>query len=141
MATCSASPVAVAPSATAPSTIARASSWSVDGACTASGESEYATAPRRTGSGSWLMNSFAARLAAPIRSGSTSVASMDREWSRMSMIDARSIGTATDRWGFARANTSAANAASARAAGRWRRQAGTVPAARRTAGMAVKRTA
>jgi hypothetical protein len=137
MATSSAAPVAVAPSATWPSTMRRASSWSALGACTASGVSEKATAPTRTWLGSWLRNVRAARWAADRRSGSTSVADIEREWSVTSMIDARSTGTATVFCGLASASTSAASAASASAAGRWRRQAGTVPAATFSAGTAV----
>ena len=83
----------------------------------------------------------AARWAADRRSGSTSVADIEREWSVTSMIDARSTGTATVFCGLASASTSAASAASASAAGRWRRQAGTAPAASFSAGTAVKRTA
>ena len=87
------------------------------------------------------MNVRAARCAAARRFGRTSVASIEREWSVTSMIDARWMGTATVRCGLAIASTSEASAARASALGRWRRQAEVVPAAMRSAGTAVKRTA
>ena len=103
--------------------------------------SEKATAPTRTWEGSWLRKVRAARCAADRRSGSTSVADIEREWSVTSMIEARSTGTATVFSGLARASTRAASAARASAAGTWRRQAGTAAAASLSAGTAVKRTA
>ena len=69
------------------------------------------------------------------------MAFIEPEWSVTSMMEARWTVTATVSCGLASEITSAASAASASAAGRWRRQAGTVPAASRRLGMAVKRTA
>ena len=84
----------------------------------------------------------AARCAAARRSGSTSVADIEREWSVTSMIDARSTAPRPSSAAWPAPATSAASAASASAAGRWRRQAGT---ARRgeleRAARPVKRTA
>jgi hypothetical protein len=78
-ASCSASPVAVAPSAVWASMIARAAEWFVTGPWTASGELENATAPMATLPGSWSMNVLAAFSAASRRVGATSLAAIEPE--------------------------------------------------------------
>jgi hypothetical protein len=88
-----------------------------------------------------LTNVVAAFCAARSRSGLTSLACIEREWSVTSMTEARSTATSTGRCGLAIATTSAASAASARAAGSQRRQAGAPPAAALTVASAGKRTA
>ena len=114
-ATCSASPVAVAPSATlGVDRSRRRASWSVLGACVAVGrvgEGDDADAHRRRAACRGTCAAARLRRRAG-RSGSTSVASIEREWSVTSMIDARSTGTATVRCGLASASASAASAAS-----------------------------
>ena len=108
-------------------TIRSTALWSVVGVCTASGAVEYVTMPTRTFLGTFLRNVCAADCAAPKRSGDTSSASIEREWSVTSMIVARSIATATVVCGFASVTISAASAASSSAIGTYERH-GRAPA-------------
>ncbi len=87
-ASCSASPVAVAPFAAWESMIARAAAWLVTGAWTASGLLENAIAPTFAWLGSWSMNVFAAFSAAASRVGATSLAAIEPEWSVTRTIEA-----------------------------------------------------
>jgi hypothetical protein len=73
--------------------------------------------------------------------GSTSVASIEREWSLTSMIDARSTGTVTVFCGLAIAIVSTASAVSARTSGTWRRHERAPAPASASDGAAGKRIA
>ena len=82
----------------------------------------------------------AARCAAVSRLGWTSVAFIEPEWS-VSMIDGALNGDGPVLCGLAKETASVASAASASAAGKWRRQADRARGESQRVGAAVKRTA
>ena len=88
--------------ASAPAT----ASWSVDGVATTEVDPENVTSPTLNVSGRFSMNAAAACLAASIRVGGTSVASIERDTSRATMTVACSWGTRTSTTGRAAAGPS-----------------------------------
>ena len=97
---------------------------SVVGAARCSAKSENVTSPSRNVSGSLSASWLAARTAAVIRFGSTSVAFIEPETSVTIITVAARCGAATVRCGRASATTIAASASSSSSGGRCRRQPG-----------------
>ena len=84
---------------------------------------------------------LAATLAAVMRSGSTSAASIDSDTSTAMTMVACSRGTFTGRVGWAKATTVSPRAIRKAAAGTWRRQPGRLGATESSRSRLVKRTA
>src|SRR3954471_19193046 len=121
-------PVAVPPLTVMASIAEFRAERSVVGDCSTRALSLNASSPMFTRFGTFAAKLLAARLAAARRVGFTSVAVIDPDTSLASMIDARSIGTATVRCGLAAATISAAIAMRNTSIGRWRRKPGRVGA-------------
>ena len=97
--------------------------------------------PTRASSGTSSMKPCAAERAASMRLGSTSRASIERDTSLTSTIEACSVGTATVACGRASASASAVSAARNSASGAWRRQDGTRGSSGASVATPGKRTA
>jgi hypothetical protein len=115
----------VPPSALRPSTSAWISSRSSVGGSIVCGSEENATAPTRASSGTSSRKRWAAARAASSRLGSTSSASIERDTSVTSTIEACSFGTATVACGRAIAIVSTASEVRKSTSGSCWRQPGT----------------
>ena len=118
----SASPIAVAPLTCSASIVAFTRAWSVVGSASCWALEPKPTTPIRNVSGTRSANATPAARAASSREGWTSVASIEPDVSNTSRTVASRRSAATVRCGRASATSSAANASSAKTAGRCRVQ-------------------
>jgi hypothetical protein len=133
-------PVAVPATGCSVSSARVTASWSFVGVCSVWAESENATRPTRSSSGTVSRKFSAAPRAASSRVGLTSVADIEREMSVTSTTEARSTGTCTVFSGRASEIASAASASASSANGRWRLQRGSGAATAASVASAGKRT-
>ena len=124
-ASASASPIAVPPKLgyhCSVSSASRTRRWSVVGGAATAGSPAKAISPICSRSGTLSRNSRTAAVAAPMRDGLTSFASIDRDTSTTRITVARSFGTSVVRCGRATPTHRAATASRNRTGGTYCRQ-------------------